>query len=330
MLIVISVFCVVIAGIGTRLLARVLVRRGVLDRPNERSSHDQPKPRGGGIALILAVFVGAVALDIAVMPLPKNFYVLGAIVLALASISWVDDLKGLSPFLRLASQIFCVGGALVVAPFPAVAFLGGLPGWLQFGALGIVWLWFINLYNFMDGIDGITGVETIFIVVGIAVLTQFGPVDSRFYGIAIVIAAASAGFLIWNWPPSKIFLGDVGSIPLGFIIGWLLLELAAMGFWAAALILPGYYLADATITLFRRAVRGEKIWLAHREHFYQKATQNGLSHAAVVMRIICANAILLGLAIFSTNGSPLPALAGAACVVGVLLYHFASYGRNAA
>jgi UDP-N-acetylmuramyl pentapeptide phosphotransferase/UDP-N-acetylglucosamine-1-phosphate transferase len=125
--------------------------------------------------------------------------------------------------------------------------------------------------------------------------------------------------LWWNWQPAQVFLGDVGSVPLGYLLGWLLLEAALKGLWAPALILPLYYLADATVTLAKRGLRGAKVWQAHRDHFYQRAVQGGLSHGAVVLRVLVCNVGLVVFALLATAGWPWPALAGAALAVLILL-----------
>ncbi len=138
------------------------------------------------------------------------------------------------------------------------------------------------------------------------------------YGLALL--AGALGFLWWNWHPARIFLGDVGSVPLGFLIGWLLLVLAKNGHWQAALILPLYYLADATITLIRRALRGEKVWQAHREHFYQQAVRRGLSHADVVRHVLALNLVLVLLAVAATWGWGWVSLIGAVIAVSWLLF----------
>jgi UDP-N-acetylmuramyl pentapeptide phosphotransferase/UDP-N-acetylglucosamine-1-phosphate transferase len=127
-----------------------------------------------------------------------------------------------------------------------------------------------------------------------------------------LVAGAAAGFLVWNWAPSKIFLGDVGSVPLGFLLGALLLQAAAAGQWAPALILPAYHLLDATITLLRRAARGEKVWRAHREHAYQRAVQAGMSHGAVAGRIAALNGALIACALWAASGAEALATAAAA------------------
>jgi UDP-N-acetylmuramyl pentapeptide phosphotransferase/UDP-N-acetylglucosamine-1-phosphate transferase len=139
------------------------------------------------------------------------------------------------------------------------------------------------------------------------------------------VAGAAFGFLPWNWQPARIFLGDVGSVPLGYALGWLLLSLAAAGAWAAALILPLYYLADATLTLMRRLARGERVWQAHREHFYQRATQAGRSHAAVVSLVALADAVLIALALGSARW-PWAMLAAAVAAVALLLAVLARRG----
>ncbi len=134
---------------------------------------------------------------------------------------------------------------------------------------------------------------------------------------------------MWNWAPARIFLGDVGSVPLGYLLGFLLLDVAARGHWKIALILPLYFLADATLTLVRRLLRGERVWQAHRQHFYQRAVQRGLGHAAVVRRVIAADLILIGCGWAAENGWGLAALAAAAMVVAALLASLAGGWRAA-
>ena len=199
-----------------------------------------------------------------------------------------------------------------------------------------LWLWFLNLTNFMDGIDGITGIEGGSIGLGVALLAALAAAGSvidsasvagvlALYGI--VLAAAAAGFLVWNWQPAKIFLGDVGSVPIGFLLGWLLLETAGAGLWAAAILLPLYYLADATITLLLRALRHERIFQAHRSHFYQRAAQRFGSHATVVLAISALNIGLIALALISATieNTSVPALAAGVVMTAGLLWYF---GRN--
>jgi UDP-N-acetylmuramyl pentapeptide phosphotransferase/UDP-N-acetylglucosamine-1-phosphate transferase len=182
----------------------------------------------------------------------------------------------------------------------------------------LLWTWFVNLYNFMDGIDGITCVETVAIGLGVVLIAQLAGDTAHLAAPALALAAGAAGFLRWNWPRASIFLGDVGSVPLGFLTGWLLLLLATQGQWAPALILALYYLTDAGVTLLRRLFRGERIWQAHRSHFYQRALAPDNDHAAVLKLIIGGDVALLLLALLAIR-FPWPALIVAFLAVTSLL-----------
>src|SRR5262249_3508936 len=151
------------------------------------------------------------------------------------------------------------------------------------GAIALLWIWWINLFNFMDGIDGLAGSEAAAIGGGLLLFANLSAAaDPDLVLPAAVLTGAAVRFLAWDWSPAQIFLGDVGSAPLGYLLGYLLLGFAARGHWKIALILPLYFLADATITLGRRLLRGERVWQAHRDHYYQRAVRHGLSHSAVV------------------------------------------------
>jgi UDP-N-acetylmuramyl pentapeptide phosphotransferase/UDP-N-acetylglucosamine-1-phosphate transferase len=176
-----------------------------------------------------------------------------------------------------------------------------------------------------------SGVESIAIACGatlVAALTGGLPTAS---GLGLPLAAAMAGFLAWNWPPAKIFLGDVGSVALGFLLGWLLLSLAAGGEWAAAVLLPLYYLVDASLTLGRRLVRGERVWQPHRQHFYQQGARRLGGHGAVDLRLIGLNCVLTALAVLAAwqPGLSWPALAAGAVLVGLTLRGFAEHAEGA-
>ncbi len=301
---------------ATGLVLKLLRRHAIFDRPNERSSHTELTPRGGGIAVI-AVLVVAWGLLAPVADRGEIYTVVLAL-LFLAGVSWVDDLRSLSPGIRLLAQLAAILPALYWMSEKTSIFQGIIPAPFDLILVGLIWVWFINLFNFMDGIDGISGVEAASIGGGIALIAVYKPDASIDPLLAATVSAAAVGFLCWNWHPAKIFLGDVGSVPLGFLLGWLLLNLASGGAWAAAAILPLYYLADATITLARRALRGEMIWQAHREHFYQRAVRNGRSHAAVSLGVALCNVILVGLAMLSMTW-PWAALTAAAAAVFALL-----------
>lgn len=314
--------------LATRALIGILTRRNIVDAPNHRSSHTVTTPRGGGIAPVAVIAAGLICTGLIGQQDSAWLVPVGAIVL-LAAISFIDDFVSLSPLLRLVVHLAVISGVLFIVPGADHILPAPIPGLVTLALVAVAWLWFVNLYNFMDGIDGILSVETVFVCLGIWGVRHVAGIDGDAFPTALLVAAAVAGFAVWNWHPARIFAGDVGSVPLGFVVGWLLIELAAGGQLAAALILPAYYLADATITLFRRLFRGEKIWHAHREHFYQRAAQGGLSHAQVVVRIAAVNAALAGCAAAAASGNVLAGSLIAIPVVGFLLFNLQHWSSKA-
>ncbi len=295
-----------------------LLRHGVVDTPNERSNHRDPRPRGAGLAIVAVL----VPVWIAWLIWSRAPVVQAAVPVALAGLAWVswrDDVLGLGQWPRLAAH--AAAAAILAWALPGPVFQGWMPAVPDALVTALLLMWFINLYNFMDGIDGITGVETVAIAGGLAIVFVVGGAATMAWP-ALAIAAAAVGFLFWNWAPARVFMGDVGSIPLGATIGWLLLVAAVQGYWLAALILPAYYLADATITLARRAIRGANLLQAHREHFYQRAVLSGRSHATVARTVALANAALVAHAVIATllpGAVGIIALISAAIIVTGLL-----------
>jgi UDP-N-acetylmuramyl pentapeptide phosphotransferase/UDP-N-acetylglucosamine-1-phosphate transferase len=290
-----------------------LEHRQIVDVPNHRSSHARPTPRGGGIGLLAGALPALLIFALATAALfPWLPLIVTAVLLAM--VSWLDDRSHVPAHWRLLAQALAVVVGLVVIDGGPV-FQGLLPPWLDLLAAALIWIWFVNLTNFMDGIDGITGVEAASIGLGLALVGA--PVAP-----ALILAAAALGFLRWNWHPARLFMGDVGSVPLGYLLGALLLMLAKSGAWAAALILPGYYLADATWTLARRLLQRKRVWEAHREHFYQQAVQRGWSHGRVALTVGIVNGGLVLLALLSLD-HPVSALVGAAFLVGATMLRFA-------
>jgi UDP-N-acetylmuramyl pentapeptide phosphotransferase/UDP-N-acetylglucosamine-1-phosphate transferase len=315
----IVVFTVVFCTAATSALIPLLQRGGVLDRPNERSSHAVPTPRGGGFAVIGTILLAWLGLAAAARIEPSLFGVCAAAGL-LGIVCWIDDLDGLPAAMRLVAQ----GGAVAIGLFALPTPTSGLSQWLGPAGydvcVGFLWLWWVNAFNFMDGIDGIAGGEAAAIGGGLLLLTAIGKaVDPSIALLASAVLGAALGFLRWNWSPARIFLGDVGSVPLGYLTGFLLIGLANTGRWKAAIILPAYFLADATITLGCRFLRGERVWRAHRQHFYQRAIIAGLGHAAVARRVLLADLLLVVCAWAAENGAGAAALAAATLVVLVLL-----------
>jgi UDP-N-acetylmuramyl pentapeptide phosphotransferase/UDP-N-acetylglucosamine-1-phosphate transferase len=305
--------------LATGALIPILRGRDMLDYPNERSSHIAPTPRGGGIAVTGSVLLAWIVLyEAGLVASSVTGIVLGAGLVA--AVSWIDDLRGLSPVVRLVAQGAAVTIGVLVLSGTHTGFEGWLGPTLYFAAAGLLWVWWINLFNFMDGIDGLAVSEAAAICGGLLLFAIVGDgADPATALFSASVIGAAIGFVVWNWSPARIFLGDVGSVPLGYLTGFLLLDLAARGRWKIALILPLYFLADATITLLRRLLSGERFWEPHRQHFYQQAVRNGLSHTAVVKRVIAANLVLVGCGWAAENGRAAFSLTAAMVIVAGLL-----------
>ena len=302
----------------TEVVKRLLLQRAMLDIPNDRSSHKIPVPRGGGWAVLAVLVPALVGAAIFIDRDARHLYLIAAVCL-LACISWIDDRKGVSARMRLSLHILaaCLG-SLSFSPQETL-FNGIIPYGLDRAVMIVGWAWFINLYNFMDGIDGITGVETISIATGLCLVMSVAGINNMFVEyLTLILTGVCLGFLAHNWHPAKIFLGDVGSVPLGYLAGFGLLSLAVQGHLIAALLLPLYYLADSGITISKRALRGEKIWQAHRQHFYQKAALGAGKHGKVVVWIATANGGLIAAAMLSLS-HPWAGLGFGILIVAVLL-----------
>ena len=317
-----------VAGLATGVVLRFLERRAILDVPNQRSSHKVPTPRGGGIAVIAVIAIAWAAMAVVTVDVAALLVV--ALASIIAVVSWLDDLWGLPIAFRLLTQAAAVAIGALLLPGEGQVFQGLLPPNFDAVIAAFLWLWFVNLFNFMDGIDGIAGGEALAIGLGLMLVTLAAgePPLAAYYPLAV--AAAALGFLKWNWPPARSFLGDTGSVALGFFLGWLLLDAAARGQWAAAAILPLYFLADATITLLRRMLKGEKIWQAHRGHFYQQGARRLGGHKPVVLRILAGNVLLMALALLTVLAPAMAVICVflAAVPVGILLWYFAEPAKD--
>jgi UDP-N-acetylmuramyl pentapeptide phosphotransferase/UDP-N-acetylglucosamine-1-phosphate transferase len=266
-----------LAFVACVLILAALLRTGLAwrlatDIPNDRSLHTKPTPRVGGWGIVPV----AVIMMLAVAP---SMWLAALSALFLAAVSQLDDRHELPARVRFGAHLLAVALLIAVNPAPVP--------WWALGIVGFLMVWLVNLYNFMDGADGLAGGMALFGFSGYAIAALGGPLPQHDLGYAAaVIAAAAAGFLIFNFHPARIFLGDAGSIPLGFLAG-------ALGYWGwlkgawpvwfpAMTFAP--FIADASVTLLRRLKRGEIIWQAHREHYYQRMVQLGLGHA----RTACA------------------------------------------
>ena len=285
----------------TWIFKEISQKKKILDIPNERSSHTTPTPRGGGLAIVIAWYIGISVLFFMGM-VSRNLYFALLSGLLLAGISLMDDVFNLKPSIRLIAQILTVIIAFI--------FLHGIHPVLFFGndifstvilyAITIVvMVWFINLFNFLDGIDGYASLEAISLALAFYLFTG--------HNINLILIVSVLGFLIWNWPKARIFMGDVGSTQLGFIIVVLGVyfhneEKLSIIYW---LMLSAPFWFDASLTLFRRWRRKEYLSQAHRKHIYQRLVQSGFSHLRVDIFLGLINLVLVILVFFSIKYSML-------------------------
>ena len=315
---------------GIILVLRPWLQRYLLAHPNSRSSHRQSTPQGGGIAVIVAAL--AVAACAATMSLndPASLWLMFAATAFLSLVGAADDLWTIEVAPRLLLQTVAVG--FMLASLPAeLRVVPMLPWWIERALLLLACLWFVNLTNFMDGIDWMTVAEFVPITVGLAFIGYLGALPAHGIVVAVALCGGLIGFAPFNKPVARIFLGDVGSLPIGLLLSWLLVLVAGRGHLTAALVLPLYYLADATLTLLRRLASREPFWRAHRTHFYQLATDRGFSVRQIITHVFIANSALVALAAASVLwpgflGS-VAALSGGSALVSWLLYRF-SRGKS--
>ena len=275
---------------------RPLLIRYALARPNARSAHKVPTPQGGGIAVLAAGVPAAWAGAALWWPDALGTLALvGAGAVLMALVGFVDDVRPLPPLPRLALQL--LGTVLVVSALPEGArVLPVLPLPVERAILVLGGAWFVNLVNFMDGMDWMSVVETVPLTAAVALFWSWGFVSAPAGLVALGLCGGMIGFAPFNRPVARLFLGDVGSLPIGLLVAFCLFDLASHGGLVAAILLPLYYIADSGITLIWRLRRGDKVWEAHRLHFYQVATARGFSVRQVLARVAIVN---LALAVFA-------------------------------
>jgi UDP-N-acetylmuramyl pentapeptide phosphotransferase/UDP-N-acetylglucosamine-1-phosphate transferase len=304
-----------IAYFGVKIFRDWSLRRELLDLPNERSSHTTPTPRGGGLIIVIVSLLGYTFLSCFYTQNFRWSYLTGAFLIA--AISWLDDLHSISFVWRFLVHSLAAFIAIFNLGFFNEIYIPFLQN-INVGAAGAVltffWIvWLTNAYNFMDGIDGIAGVQAVAAGIGWLILGKLlGMPTVSVYGA--VIAFSSLGFLIHNWQPAKVFMGDVGSAFLGYTFAVLPLlakndshRASEKGFSGDAVVLTigillvWFFVFDTLYTFFRRIIRSEKIWLAHREHIYQKLVINGCSHQFVTILYGTNAAIATAFLLFSVE-----------------------------
>jgi UDP-N-acetylmuramyl pentapeptide phosphotransferase/UDP-N-acetylglucosamine-1-phosphate transferase len=305
------IFTLIISYTATLVVRRIALHKKLLDIPNLRSSHVQPTPRGGGIAILMAWYFGLFWLKYFKLIEPNLFFALisGFI---LASVSFIDDIFTLKPWIRILFQLLTVLSGLYFIGGLKILYVNDFTFIVPFFLNIIVILssiWFINLYNFLDGIDGYASVEAILIAVGMYIITG-NP-------ILLLLIFSVLGFLVWNWPRAKIFMGDIGSTQLGYILIILgihfnnLMEINVIGL----LLLSSLFWFDATLTLFRRWKNNEKLSQAHKKHYYQRIVQYGFSHRKTVLYSIVINIFLIGLVFLSEKELTTYLIAFPVCII---------------
>jgi UDP-N-acetylmuramyl pentapeptide phosphotransferase/UDP-N-acetylglucosamine-1-phosphate transferase len=310
------------------IVLRPMLARYALARPNVRSSHRQSTPQGGGIAVVAATIVVIACAVVFVPDLVKDqrqLLIVLAAAVGLAIVGVTDDVRPMEALPRLILQAAAVG--MVIASLPAeLRVLPVLPWWIERLCILIGGVWLVNLTNFMDGIDWMTVAEVVPVTAALAAFGLMGALPHDATVVSLALCGAMIGFVPFNRPVARLFLGDVGSLPIGLLLGWLLLLLAAQEHLIAALLLPLYYLADATITVLRRLMQGEPVTQAHRSHFYQQASDRGFSVYQIVGRVFAANIVLCALAgatlVTASAGLHVIVLAIGCVLVGALLLNF--------
>lgn len=282
---------------GTWIMRRFGLAHGVLDIPNARSAHTRPTPTSGGAAITMVFLLALGSLATADIVPRGPATAIGGGVAMLAAVGFIDDLRGVSPVVRFVVHAAAAGWALAwlgppltVTPLATGAWVGGIVAWLSI-------IWAINLYNFMDGIDGLAGGTAV--VAGASLTALFlGTGGKALAPVALSLAAATAGFLVWNWPPAKIFMGDVGSGAVGYAFAVLAVagersgSVPLLTVW----LLLGTLVVDATVTLLRRILAREPFYEAHRSHAYQRALELGCNHRQVTLVMLGAALLLSAVA----------------------------------
>jgi Fuc2NAc and GlcNAc transferase len=299
-MITLCLFSLAASYLLTGLIRRYALNNSLLDVPNARSSHITPTPRGGGLAIVIVFLLTLGGISLMGSPTINQTYIMGLVLSGalVSGIGFADDRQSIPARWRFmvhfgaaAWGLYCLGG------LPPIIFFGYIVnlGWVGqiIGLLYLVWL--LNLYNFMDGIDGLAGIEAITVCCSGALMIWLVASDSTAWVPPLLLATAVLGFLVWNFPPARIFMGDAGSGFLGIMLALFSVQAACVEprlLWVW-LILLGVFIVDATVTLFRRVLRGERFYDAHRSHAYQYASRALGAHRPITLAVCAINVFWL-------------------------------------
>jgi len=318
---------IIICTLLTRYFIAFFTAKNIVDKPGQRRAHTTITPRGGGVAIVLTF-----AICFVILHLLQNYsmeqaaYILTSLLLV-AGISLLDDINYVPAIYRLIVHLIASAIVVYFLLWPRSLFNHELPSYIDLITTVLGLGCFLNIYNFMDGIDGITSSESIHLSIVILLLCylRYEVITHAdlIVCIATLILGCTIGFIRYNWHPAKVFLGDVGSITLGFLLGLCLMLIASSGLrlFAACVIASSYYIADGGLTILIRLAKGEKIWLPHLNHFFQKAVRKGMSHNEITLKIAACNICLMLLSI-SALYFPVVSIILAGLLVVVVLGHF--------
>jgi len=312
----------------------------LIDKPSERTNHKIPTPKGAGIIVIPLIIFSSVLVFFLNKTLDLQWIIFFLCCLILLILSFLDDLKSLPSSIRLIFQFSCVSICLFFLKNEIFFFSQNLQLLTTLGlspnfdffivtiALLLFWLWIINLFNFMDGMDGITCIQVIFLSLLVNFLTLLGYFSENIQFLSIMMLASFLAFLNFNRPPAKIFLGDSGSIPIGFLCGLIIIKsIIEYNIFIPLLIISMYYFLDSTLTLAIRFMKGKNIFVAHSEHFYQRILRSGYSHNEVLLKILILSIFLFILSLLSINFK-LISLTFAFSITLILIIYFFQKGKD--
>ena len=276
----------------------------IIDFPSKRSNHKNPTPKGAGLIIIPTVVISTLIFFYFIEKTLYEWITILFLCVFLGVISFIDDVKNLSIKSRLFSQTIIIGLSLLIYSEPISVILLSFPISLEkyfplisfflFFFFFISWMWIINLYNFMDGIDGLTALQVCTVAICTNFLSIFGYINEEYQIFGLILFTVYLAFYKFNKSPAKIFLGDVGSIPSGYLVGFIMIScFLTNGILLPMVIVNMYYILDSTITLFIRIVKRDNVLEAHSNHFYQKMIRKGYQHSFVIKRIFWLNSILL-------------------------------------